>query len=288
MRGKFFGISVKYNQMTYLWGAFVFILGTIIGSFLNVVILRYNTGRSAVKGESQCFTCGKKLKWPDLFPIFSFLAFKGRCRHCKCKISWQYPVVELVTGLVFISVFAAKFSATYPISSLLYIAYALVVFCLLIIISAYDFKHQIIPNGCAYLLAGLALLPVLYKNLSCIGDWSALANLSRWQDFLAGIILASFFAFFWAVSRGNWMGLGDAKLALGVGWFLGLPKSLLALAFSFWIGAAAGVTLMIVNKSKYKINSAIPFGPFLALGAFLAFIFGDTILKDYLYYFYVV
>jgi prepilin signal peptidase PulO-like enzyme (type II secretory pathway) len=102
-----------------------------------------------------------------------------------------------------------------------------------------------------------------------IGIWS----------FLAGIIFFSFFGLVWLVSRGNWMGLGDAKLALGIGWLLGLSKGILALLFSFWTGALVGIFLLFFFKKEYNMKSRIPFGPFLILGAIIAFFFGDVIIK---------
>jgi leader peptidase (prepilin peptidase)/N-methyltransferase len=275
--------------MIYLFDTFFFVLGAIIGSFLNVIILRYNTGESVVDGRSHCFSCGKMLKWFELVPVLSFLFLRGRCSNCKSKISWQYPLVEVVTGIVYLLVFLKiqQIPDWQNLSVLVSTIFTLVVFSILIVISVYDIRHQIIPDACAYVLAGITLVPVLYK-LFYIESFSKLSNPTHFQGFSAGLFLAAFFAFFWLVSRGKWMGLGDAKLSLGVGWFLGLPKTLVALVFSFWLGAIVGVTLIILEKKKYKINSAIPFGPFLAIGALLAFIFGDVILKDYIYYFNVI
>lgn len=275
--------------MIYIFDAFFFALGAIIGSFLNVVILRHNTGQSVVRGESHCFNCGKKLGWLEMVPILSFIFLRGRCKNCQSKISLQYPIVEFVTGVVFLCVFLKiqQMPDWQTISGLITACYSLLFFCLLIVISAYDMRHQIIPDKIVYLLAGVTVIPVVYKLFS-IDNFPQLLSIFRWQNMAAGLFLAMFFAFFWLVSGGRWMGLGDAKLGLGLGWFLGLPKALLALVFSFWLGAIVGLTLMLVERKKYQISSAIPFGPFLALGAFLAFMFGDMILKDYIYYFYVV
>lgn len=275
--------------MIYLFDAFFFALGTIIGSFLNVVILRHNTGESSMDGRSHCFCCGKLLEWYDLIPVLSFFFLRGKCRNCKSKISYQYPLVEFITGLVFLTVFLKiqRLMDWQSIDMLIGTIYAFIVFSLLIVISVYDIRHQIIPDKFAYTLAGLTVLPVLYKLFSVV-DLSQLSSVYRWQGFAAGLVMFLFFAFFWLVSGGKWMGLGDAKLGLGIGWFLGLSKALLALVFSFWLGAVVGLTLIVLERRKYKISSAIPFGPFLALGALLAFFFGDMILKDYIYYFYVI
>jgi len=235
---------------------FVFILGTIIGSFLNVVILRYNTGESIIKNGSRCFGCGKRLNWYELIPIVSFLIQKGRCRSCKSKISIQYPLVELLTGILFLLIFQITHY------SLLVTGYYFIIFSLLIIIAVYDFRYQIIPDLFVYLF-----------------NFFALFNLFRIYDFIVGLVFFGFFGLLWLVSRGNWMGLGDAKLALGIGWLLGLFKGILALLLSFWTGALVGIFLLFFFKKEYNIKSRIPFGPFLILGIIIAFFFGDVIIK---------
>lgn len=276
--------------MIYLFDAFFFALGTIIGSFLNVVVLRHNTGESIITGESRCFNCGKKLKWPELIPLISFIVLKGRCSGCKSKISRQYPIVEFITGIVFLLIFlrAQPLVEWQNVQSIVPLFYALTFFSLLIAISVYDIKHQIIPDKMALALGALTLVPVIYGIISNFNvDLNKLYELESWQSLFAGMFLASFFALFWVVSSGRWMGLGDAKFGLGIGWFLGLPKTLLAFIFSFWLGAIVGVLLILSQGKKYSIKSAIPFGPFLAVGALIAFLFGDVILKDYMFFFYV-
>jgi prepilin signal peptidase PulO-like enzyme (type II secretory pathway) len=246
---------------------FIFILGSIIGSFLNVIILRYDTGQSVIKGRSQCLNCQKKLKWYELIPIFSFVVQKGKCRKCKSKISIQYPLVELLTGILFLLIFQIT---RY---SLLVTGYYFIIFSLLIIIAVYDFRHQIIPDKFVYLFDILAFLN-LFRNWKLeIRNWDFLSGL------LAGVVFFGFFGLLWLVSRGNWMGLGDAKLALGIGWLLGLFKGILALLVSFWTGALIGIFLLFFFKKEYNLKSRIPFGPFLVLGIIIAFFFGDVIIK---------
>ncbi len=250
---------------------FVFIFGTIIGSFLNVVILRYNTGESVVQNGSRCFSCGKKLKWHELIPILSFIIQRGRCQSCKSRISWQYPLIEMLTGLIFLLVFSIRYQvfSNFSFYFLLSTFYYFIIFSILIVIAVYDLRHQIIPNVFVYAFDILAFL-----SLFRISDFEF-----RIYDFWAGIIFFSFFASLWLVSRGKWMGLGDAKLALGIGWLLGLVRGILALLLSFWVGAAVGIFLLFFLKDKYNIKSKISFGPFLILGALLAFFFGNVIIK---------
>src|SRR3990167_6368979 len=113
----------------------VFVFGAVVGSFLNVVILRLNTGQSVVSGRSKCFTCAKKLKWYELLPIASFVFLRGKCSACKTKISWQYPIIEIITGLLFLLIFN-EFSLFF----VLYFFHLLIIFSVLIIIAVYDYR----------------------------------------------------------------------------------------------------------------------------------------------------
>ena len=131
--------------MLYIDLIIIFIFGTIIGSFLNVFVLRYNTGVSFVTGRSRCFSCSKDLHWYELIPLFSFLMLRGKCLKCKSKISYQYPLVEGLTGIIFVAVFLVIGLA--PILPLY-----LIVASLLIAMSVYDFQHKIIPDGMVYTL----------------------------------------------------------------------------------------------------------------------------------------
>ncbi|MFA6177300.1 MAG: prepilin peptidase [Candidatus Paceibacterota bacterium] len=249
-----------------------FILGMIVGSFLNVVILRFNTQKS-FGGRSGCMHCQKKLSWYELIPIFSFLALSGRCRNCKTKISFQYPTVELITGLVFALLFLKfqdLFFSYIFIFSITY-AYYVTVFSILIIIAVYDFKHKIIPDVLSFAFGILAFTGLFFFSTN---DFSAFSfHFPTLLEFLAGPIISLPFAFFWLVSSGRWMGLGDAKLAIGLGWLLGLPLALTGVVFSFWIGSVVGIALVIFSK-KLGMKSEIPFAPFLVLGSLLVFLFG--------------
>lgn len=242
-----------------------FLLGLIIGSFLNVVIYRYNTGRT-LSGRSGCFSCGKKLSWFELLPVLSFAFQGGRCRGCRSRISWQYPLVELSTGLLFAFVFSRV--GFDPFLLPLY----LIVSCFLVIITAYDVRHKIIPDGFVFAFIFLGFIKVIIS-----GDilWGL----------LGGIFTALPLFFLWAVSRGRWLGFGDVKLALGIGLFLGWELGLSALTLSFWIGAVIGLFLIAWGKSQlwrrrksYTMKSELPFAPFLILSFWLVFLFSINVL----------
>ena len=239
----------------------VFVFGAVVGSFLNVVILRLNTGQSIVSGRSKCFTCAKKLKWHELLPIASFVFLRGKCSACKAKISWQYPAVETITGIFFVLLFQQS-------QKFFDFGFLILIFSILIIIAIYDYHHQIIPNLFVWIFNGLAFLG-LFNSFRIL----------NWNNLLAGFILFAFFALLWGVSRGRWMGFGDAKLALGIGWLLGMAKGAAAITLAFWIGAIAGVSLIYLSKNKYGMKSSIAFGPFMVLGTAISFFWGEKIIS---------
>ncbi len=237
----------------------LFVFGVLVGSFLNVVILRYNTGMPIARGRSACFACNRQLSWYELLPLASFAVQGGKCRGCSSRISWQYPLVELATGLCFV---AAYLVARSPMEFLLLAA----LLCFYVAIFVYDLRHKIIPDLFSY---GAALIALALLAL----DWRSSGSLG-YLSLLSGPCLFLFFWFFWFVSRGRWMGLGDGKLALSVGWALGMSAGVSALLLSFWIGAAFTLALMayqrIFHRSKaLGMKSQVPFGPFM-LVAFLA------------------
>jgi len=250
---------------------FTFIFGAIIGSFLNVVILRYNTGRK-LDGRSGCMRCGYQLKWYDLIPIFSWLSLFGKCRKCNSKISIQYPLVELFTGLLF----SALFYSLLPLIDLPMLAattftFNAVIFSILIIIFVYDFYHKIIPDELSFTFAGLALAQAVY--VAVIGG---VLNTTLILNLSAGILMFFPFWALWYLSKGTWIGLGDGKLALGIGWYLGFVHGASAIILAFWIGAIFALGFMLVARLCRKdqnitMKYEIPFAPFLILGTLIEF-----------------
>lgn len=251
---------------------FIFILGTIIGSFLNVVIYRLNSGRKIVNDSSMCMSCGHKLRWYELIPVVSYFIQGCKCRKCRSKISAQYPIVEILTGLIFVAV-SVKFLPFLMFSFWLYVAYVslyLILFSLLIVMFVYDLKHKIIPNKLVFPFIFLSFLTMVI-NLMLFGNifsWVAIL------DILAGVIVALPFALIWLFSKGRLMGLGDAKLMMGIGWMLGISTGAFAIILAFWIGAVVGLILMAFAKRKIGFKTEVPFAPFLILGVFIAFLFG--------------
>lgn len=248
---------------------FSFILGTIIGSFLNVVALRYNTGMT-LKGRSKCFSCGKNLEWHELVPILSFFYQGGECKKCKSKISWQYPLIEILAGALFILIF--YYFPPISLQASFNTVFYLFITSLLIVITIYDIKHKIIPDPIVYLFAFVSLFKLFISpELTLV--------LPSFSDVISGPLLASPFFFIWLFSKGKWMGLGDAKLRLGIGWVLGLMGGLSAIILAFWIGAIVSVVWIYIVFRKFKSKQEIPFGPYLILGMYLVLFFGISVIE---------
>ena len=245
-----------------------FIFGTIIGSFLNVVALRFNTGVS-IQGRSKCMSCGVGLTWRELVPLFSFLAQRGSCKKCKSSISWQYPLVEFMGGALFVLVFIMfpPVSLVAGIQTFLYI----VITSVLLVICAYDIKHKIIPDVLSYIFAGLSIVSLFFGG-------SALFHTPTIWALIAGPLLALPFALLWVISKGMWMGLGDAKLMLGIGWLLGINGGVNAMILAFWIAAPVSLIWLYATKGKFKPKTEIPFGPYLVLGMYLVLLFQFQVL----------
>jgi len=237
---------------------FIFGFGAIIGSFLNVVIDRFNTGRG-LGGRSKCDATGKVLSWYELVPVLSYVFQGGKSLHSKTKISIQYPLVEAGTGLLFVLIFQKIWPIFYrfPANFMLGLLFYFFIFSLLVIIFTYDIKHKIIPNFFVWTLNALLLVAVLVFSPTLL-------------HILAGPLVALPLFFLWFVSKGRWLGFGDVKLALGMGWLLGVSGGFAALLVSFWIGAVVGIFILLLKKSK---NHEIPFAPFLILATALSFLY---------------
>lgn len=254
---------------------FVFLLGTIIGSFLNVVIYRFNTGKSIIYGHSICMTCNKSLRWYELVPLFSFLIQFGKCRRCKSNISLQYPLVEFGTGIIF-SLTAYHFLPLIISSYWSFILFMVLfwfIFSILIVIIFYDIRHKIIPDNLVYSLIIISFLSIFISHESGL---LKLSLPSLW-NILSGPLCALPFLLLWLISKGRWMGLGDVKLILAIGWLFPFTVALSSIIISFWIGAVVGIFIILFSNKKVKLTTEIPFAPFLILGIFITFFFGIDI-----------
>ena len=276
--------------INYLVIFFVFIFGLCIGSFLNCVIYRLEQKKS-LKGRSFCPHCKHKLLWKDLFPVFSFLFLKGKCRYCHKKISIQYPLVELATGLIFIIIFNLKFEILnqFEIFKFLNLAFLFYIAGSLIVIFVYDLKQYIIPDKVLFpaIIITFIFRILEFWNLGLFRNFKLeIGNSATILNFLLAALIASgFFFIIWLISGGRWMGFGDVKLAILMGFLLGMPNVLAALFLAFLFGAIIGIILMVFKKKSLK--SEIPFGPFLIAGTFAAIIYGNQIIQWYLNFFQI-
>jgi leader peptidase (prepilin peptidase)/N-methyltransferase len=270
-----------------LW---VFGLGLIIGSFLNVCIYRIPEGISLLWPASKCVNCSKRVVWYDNIPVLSYLFLKGKCRHCQHKISALYPITEIITGIVFLSLFHSVILAKGDLISV-YIFY-LIFCCLLIVGSIVDLKLYIIPNEITY--TGLILAPI--ASLLCVGsrnlnnaqgyfDNSANQWLASLQVSIIGIFVAGGMIFLCGVIgklvlRKDAMGFGDVKLMGVIGGFIGWKLAVATFFLAPFFGLLFGIPRLISKRGKM-----IPYGPFLSLAAFICLLFQDVtvgIIDNYL------
>lgn len=243
-----------------------FVFGSIIGSFLNVCIYRIPAGLSVVSPPSRCPNCGASIRWFQNIPIFSYLILGGKCGSCGVKISLRYPMVETLTGVLFVLVF---FYFSLSLAMLVYLLFV----AALVVITFIDLDHQIIPD--------VISLPGIVVGFLC----SFAIPWLTWSDSLLGILLGGGSLWLVAVlyellTKKEGMGGGDIKLLAMIGAFLGWKAILPIIFFSSLIGSLVGVPLMLVKKADSKL--AIPFGPFLALGALVYLFWGPQLIAWYL------
>ncbi len=259
------------KELIYLY-LIVFVFGLSVGSLLNVCIYRLPLNISIAKGRSFCPYCRAKIAWFDNIPLLSFLLLKAKCRHCKRPISWIYPTVEILTGLLFVLSFW-KFGLSWQFLS------AVILLSALIVISFIDLKHQIIPDLIS--LPGI-LLGVVF---------SFLIPGFHWLSSVIGVLVGGIFFYLmaWggqALFKKESLGGGDIKLAAMLGAFLGWQKLIVVLFLSSFLGALVGLILMLTLKN-FREKRIIPFGPFLALASVLALFLGDRLIAFYTTYFWL-
>lgn len=288
------------NFITY---SVLFILGSCVGSFLNVISDRLENGKSIIFGRSHCENCKNKLYVCDLIPIFSFLVLKGRCRYCKEKLSYVYLVSELLTGFIFVFT-AFQLNLIKDISgfSILSYIYLIIVFCAYIVILLSDFKFRLIPDKVV-----IPIIILIFGTLIFNGFFTYFSTYNRLKVDPLGIylikvgymknvmspiitgtlyVIASSFIislFFWfliVITKGRGMGFGDVKLGFLIGLFNAWPNNVLAIFLGFFSGALFSLILILFGKKGMK--DTIAFGPFLILGSFVSFFWGSQIVKWYL------
>ncbi len=244
--------------MLILMTVFIFIYGIVIGSFLNVCIYRIPKGEDIVKVNSHCMSCGYKLRWFDLIPIFSFLAFRGKCRKCKTKLSAQYPIIEALNGILYVLIFfVCGFSIRMVLLCLMTSA--------LIVVSVIDFRTQIIPFGLNVFIFVLGVI-------QCIADYKNLLT------YVIGFVSVSgFLLLLYLFSKGRAIGDGDIYLMAAAGLLLGWKQIILA----FFAGCIIGSVIHLLRMKISKEGHELAFGPYLSAGILISALWGDLFLQWY-------
>jgi leader peptidase (prepilin peptidase)/N-methyltransferase len=250
------GHSMSETIILYIM---IFLYGIVIGSFLNVCILRIPEGESIVTGRSHCDQCKKLIRWYDLIPIFSYIFLGGRCRYCKVKLSLQYPLIEALNGILYVLVFY--------FTGLNYIG---VIYCLfisaLIVLSVIDFRTNTIPFGINIFIfiLGLIRLGMDYRN---------------YVTYLIGFVVVSGFLYLiYILTKGNGMGGGDIKLMAAAGLVLGWKLIVLA----FLLGCVYASLIHPIRMKLSKQGRVLAFGPYLAAGMVTGIFIGEQMISWYI------
>jgi leader peptidase (prepilin peptidase) / N-methyltransferase len=245
------------------FNVFVFIFGAAVGSFLNVCIFRIPAGVSIVKPSSRCPFCHHPIRFYDNIPLVSFLVLQAKCRDCGARISWRYPLIEFMTGLLAMLLFM-EFGLTFK-----FLAYFMFT-AVLIAISFIDLDHQIIPDVLS--LPGIPLFFLAAVFMVKVPWLEALIGLLAG----GGVLLTIAFVYELITGREG-MGGGDIKLLAMIGGFLGWQSLIFVVLVSSLLGAVAGIAVMVIKKQDMKY--AVPFGPFLSAAAVAYLFFGDAFVK---------
>ena len=250
----------------------IFVLGLCFGSFVNMLVYRTAVRYKLInnyklrinnKSRSFCDYCGKQLNWYENIPVFSWLVLKGKTKCCHKKLPIAYPIVELMTGLLLILNF--QFLISNDQLKWLTVLLSSIIIVFLVFGAMFDLKYMILPDFSTVILITVAFLGVVFDEKNII------------PYLLSALIASGFLLILNLITKGKGMGMGDVKLAIFMGLFLGPQKTIVAFYVAFIVGAIWGLILMALKKAKKK--SQIPFGPFLILGIFVAWWFGEKIIQ---------
>ncbi len=246
-------------MLDIVFSVFFCLYGIVIGSFLNVLILRIPIKESFTLTRSHCMNCGHVLSWYELIPLFSYLFLGGKCRHCKAHISVQYPIVEAANGILYIIVYLACG-----------ISVECILYCLctsaLLALSVIDWRTKEIPVGFNIFIFILGLIRLV-------------TDLSNWHQYVIGLFAVSGFLYLlMKISKGKAMGGGDIKLMAATGLLLGWQLIIVA----FLVGCIVGSIIHLALMAIKKVGRELAFGPYLSAGVFLAMIWGEQLVSWYL------
>ncbi len=241
-----------------------FFFGLLIGSFLNVCIYRIPKSENITTTRSHCMVCGNVIKWYDLVPVISFLLLGGKCRNCGTKLSIQYPIIELLNGLLY--------GLVYAVMGLdLKSALTMALISTLIVIAVIDWRTFEIPFGLNVFIAILGTAEVVSKAVN--GDFTGI-----WDNLLGAVSVSGFLLLLYFATKGRGIGGGDIKLMAAAGLFLGWKNIILA----FIVGCVLGSVIHLIRMRVSKQDHVLAFGPYLAAGIFIASLWGERIVNAYI------
>ena len=250
-----------------------FILGLIIGSFLNFLIWRLYKDES-LAGRSHCPKCGHKIFWYDNIPLLSFILLGGRCRYCQNKISWQYPLVELVSAILFLAVWRLHqpaidiLGAGLNLSAISQLLKDFLLVSVWLAVFVYDWRWQLVP------------MALIWPTIIAVAGLQFLSGISLTALLIGGALGAGFFLIQYILTAKQGIGEGDIWLGLLLGFaFPRADKLFLIMIVSYGLGALVGLSLLLVKRKKWR--SAIALGPFLAIGSLVAILWGEAIINWY-------
>jgi prepilin signal peptidase PulO-like enzyme (type II secretory pathway) len=291
--------------MSSIVSTLLFLFGLAVGSLLNVIALRYNLKNklltaSVALGRSHCRHCQNQLHWYELIPVVSFLVQGGKCRNCRGRLLIQYPVVEIITGFLFVFIpirladiyhlWNATTSGQLPLLLTLSIIWAIAI-STLILVFLVDLKLFVIPNQMNFLLAFLGVVVIAVQGLndafgltqgSFLGHHALIFGFrdNIWINHIFGAVLGlAIFGLIAFIGRGRAMGWGDVKLIGALGLLFGWPDVLIIMFLSFVIGAIVSIFILVAKKKTMK--DVVPFGPFIAISAGIVFFFGVGLMGGY-------
>ena len=245
--------------LTIVFCMFFALYGIVIGSFLNVLILRLPLKESITLKRSHCMTCGHTLSWYELIPLFSYLFLGGKCRHCKAHISAQYPIIEGANGILYVIIFLAK---GITVSTFLYCLCA----SALLALSVIDWRTQEIPLGFNIFILTLGLVRLF-------------TDFENWSQYVIGLFAVSVFLLLISLmTKGRGIGHGDIKLMAATGLLMGWKKIIVA----FILACIIGTVVHLIRMAIKKVGRKLAFGPYLSMGIFIVMIWGEQLVSWYL------
>lgn len=262
--------------MELLIGLYLFLLGTVFGSFAGAAAWRIEKSRDIVRERSECEHCHHTLAWYDLLPLISWLSLGGKCRYCKKPIGYSAIMLELSLGTAFLLSYVFWPGGFQSMYDWLIFGVWLMALIMLVVLFIYDLRHYLLPDVVMWPLVATGVIIFILRAAE--GSWGA--SLVATELILSLLAVSGLYGALYWYSKGTWVGFGDVKLGLFMGLALGWQFALLAVFLANLIGCL--VILPGLLRKKLSATSKVPFGPFLILGTFISFLFGAQLINAYM------